>query len=171
MIKLIIAFIFTSTVLLAPSCAQQSKQKSKTSNHKTTMKDKITKSDSEWKKELTENEYKVLRQKGTERAFSNEFWDNKEEGTYLCAACGNPVFSSDSKFESGTGWPSFYEPINESAVETESDRSLGMLRTEVHCQRCGGHLGHVFDDGPQPTGMRYCVNSVAMDFKKKEDIQ
>ncbi len=109
----------------------------------------------------------MLREEGTERAFTGEFHDHHAEGTYLCAGCGQPLFRSSTKFDSGTGWPSFYEAI-EGAVETRVDRALGMVRTEVHCSRCGGHLGHVFPDGPEPTGMRYCINSVSLDFEPAE---
>jgi peptide-methionine (R)-S-oxide reductase len=127
----------------------------------------ISKSDAAWKKELTEMEYYVLRQEGTERAFTGDLWNNHEKGTYTCAACGLPLFSSDTKFESGTGWPSFYQPISKEFVREVTDNSLGMARTEVECARCGGHQGHVFDDGPKPTGLRYCINSVSLDFVKK----
>ena len=125
----------------------------------------VVKSDEEWAKELDDLAYRVLRQQGTERAFTGEYWDNKKSGVYKCAACGLTLFASDTKFKSGTGWPSFYEPIDKTHVEQEVDRSLGMLRSEVHCTRCGGHLGHVFDDGPKPTGLRYCINSVSLDFE------
>ncbi len=128
------------------------------------MKYEVVKSESEWKKELTEQEYYVLREKGTERAFSGDLLNNKKEGVYTCAACGQELFSSKTKFESGTGWPSFYKPLNEKNVEEKKDRSLGMVREEVLCSRCGGHLGHVFPDGPEPTGLRYCLNSAALDF-------
>lgn len=122
-------------------------------------------SDSEWKDRLSELQYYVLRKEGTERAFTGTYWDNKKPGVYTCAACGIPLFDSQTKFKSGTGWPSFWEPINEVNVANTVDQSFGMVRTEVHCARCGGHLGHVFDDGPKPTGLRYCINSVSLGFE------
>lgn len=129
--------------------------------------EKIKKSEEEWKKELTPEQYRILREKGTERAFTGEYWDNHEDGIYLCAGCGEALFDSNTKFESGTGWPSYYAPLNEVSVEEQRDLSFGMIRTEVHCAKCGGHLGHLFDDGPNPTGMRYCINSGSLKFKKK----
>jgi peptide-methionine (R)-S-oxide reductase len=129
---------------------------------------KIVKTDAEWKKVLTPEQYKILRKGGTERAFTGAYWNNHEKGTYVCAADGNPLFSSDTKFESGTGWPSFWAPISKDAVITREDNSLFMRRTEVLCSRCGGHLGHVFDDGPPPTHLRYCMNSGAMKFVPAE---
>ena len=124
----------------------------------------VTKTDEEWRQSLTPEQYHILREKGTERAFTGALWDNHAKGTYVCAADGQPLFASDTKFESGTGWPSFWAPISKDAVRTETDWSWGMKRTEVVCSRCGGHLGHVFDDGPKPTGLRYCMNSAAMKF-------
>ena len=130
---------------------------------------KVVKTDEEWKKQLTPEQYKVLRKKGTERAFTGPNWNNKEKGTYKCAACGQELFSSDHKFDSGTGWPSYWQPIESKAVATEEDNTLFTKRTEVLCSRCNGHLGHVFDDGPKPTGLRYCINGYAMTFEKKKE--
>ena len=132
------------------------------------MTEKIHKTDQEWQQELTSEQYQVLRKKGTERAFTGEYNNNKAKGVYTCAACGQELFASDTKFDSGSGWPSFYAPINEENVDEERDVSHGMVRTEVLCSRCESHLGHVFDDGPRPTGQRYCMNSVSLNFKPKE---
>jgi peptide-methionine (R)-S-oxide reductase len=126
------------------------------------MPNKIQKTDAEWRSELSPSQYHVLREKGTERAFTGELAHTREPGQYVCAGCGKVLFRSDEKFESGSGWPSFWAPAEQDAVETEQDRSYGMQRTEVKCSDCGGHLGHVFDDGPQPTGLRYCINSAAL---------
>ena len=130
------------------------------------MSEKIEKSDEEWKQSLTPQQYHVLREKGTERPFTGEYAETHDDGMYRCAGCGNPLFSSDTKYESGSGWPSFYEPVAKDAVETETDRKFGMARTEVLCAKCGGHLGHVFPDGPEPTGLRYCMNSAALKLEK-----
>lgn len=130
---------------------------------------RIVKPETEWKAELTEMEYKVLREKGTERAFTGDLLKNKKAGTYVCAACQLPLFASDTKFKSGTGWPSFWKPIEASHVAEESDNAYGMRRVEVLCARCDGHLGHVFPDGPKPTGLRYCINSVSLDFLEEEN--
>jgi peptide-methionine (R)-S-oxide reductase len=129
------------------------------------MESKISKD--EWKKKLTKEQYEVLRKKGTERPFTGKYVNNHEDGIYKCAACGAPLFSSDTKFDSGTGWPSFSDVANNENIELKEDRSLGMIRTEVLCKKCGGHLGHLFMDGPSPTNCRYCINSISLDFEKK----
>lgn len=131
------------------------------------MSDKVEKTEAEWQQQLTPEQYRVLRQKGTERPFANPYHDLHEHGVFKCAACDQELYRSDAKFDSRTGWPSFYQPIANDAIRTETDRSFFSTRTEVLCARCGGHLGHVFDDGPKPTGLRYCMNSAAMKFEKQ----
>jgi peptide-methionine (R)-S-oxide reductase len=152
---------------VAQSCAQKNMHSEKTQEEKTAYNYKIQKTDEEWKADLSEDEYKVLREKGTERAFTGKYNDFKKEGLFLCAACKTPVFSSETKYESGSGWPSFYTPYNKENIREIPDNSFGMTRTEIVCASCGGHLGHVFEDGPEPTGLRYCINSVALDFKEQ----
>ena len=144
--------------------AGQTKQES----HKEFVMDKVEKSDQEWETCLTPEEYQILREKGTELAFTGEYYKHKEKGTYVCAGCGNDLFSSDTKYDSGSGWPAFFDALDKTKVNTKSDISYGMVRTEITCAKCDSHLGHVFKDGTKPTGLRYCVNSVALDFSPKK---
>jgi len=156
--------IFSAIVLISlvfSACSQTQKQ--------TNMENlQVNKSEEEWKKQLTPEQFEVLRLKGTERAFTGKFESQWDSGIYVCAACGNELFNSNSKFDAGCGWPSFYEALDKSKVIEKKDISHGMVRIEIMCANCGGHLGHVFDDGPKPTGLRYCINSVSLDFKKKD---
>ncbi|MBI3782449.1 MAG: peptide-methionine (R)-S-oxide reductase MsrB [Deltaproteobacteria bacterium] len=133
------------------------------------MADKVVKSEAEWRNQLSPEQYAVCREKATERPFTGKYYHCKEDGTYRCVACGNPLFTSDTKYESGSGWPSFYQPVSPDAVREEEDTSLGMRRIEVMCGKCDAHLGHVFPDGPRPTGIRYCINSLALDLEKEGD--
>ncbi len=151
------------------SSPQQSVSAPDTSKGSTSVSGKVIKTDDEWRKLLTSEQYSVMRECGTEPPFTGKYYDFKGKGVYVCAACRAQLFSSDTKFESGTGWPSFWAPVTENGIDDKVDKSLGMVRVEIRCARCGAHLGHVFEDGPMPTGLRYCVNSAALDFVAKDD--
>jgi len=173
--------VLITTTLLLQSCYSQSSlnkkrkemEEKKVSNpiYSTSDSNKVNLKEDEWKKLLSPDVYYIARQKGTERPYTSKFEDFKEKGTYYCAACGNPLFKSDAKFESGCGWPSFYEPISKSAIIYTPDNTYGMQRTETQCGRCKAHLGHVFEDGPPPTGLRFCINGVILDFEKAKDVE
>lgn len=187
MVKQIALFALLATGLMAAGCAAKTAADAASTENKGApamadtpyaspekvngASEKVVKTEEEWRKQLTPEQYHVLREKGTERAYSGQYWETKTPGEYVCAACGEKLFDSETKFDSHCGWPSFYAPGDEKAVEEHPDDSYGMRRTEVVCSRCGGHLGHVFNDGPKPTGLRYCINSASINLKPKEEAR
>jgi peptide-methionine (R)-S-oxide reductase len=169
----ILTIVWFAFIGLFVACAQTPQQKTSSANHKTNdssaMIEKIHKTEAEWREQLSPEAFQITRKAGTERAFTGEYWNHKEKGLYVCACCDLALFESETKFRSGTGWPSFYAPYREDYVISDEDRSLGMVRTEALCARCDAHLGHVFSDGPKPTGLRYCMNSASLKFVLEED--
>jgi peptide-methionine (R)-S-oxide reductase len=166
--KTLTYLLLTNILFINASCAQKNNSMNPKQQNDFPVNEKIEKTDEEWKKELTPEQYRILRQKGTERAFTGKYWDNHQPGKYYCAACGLHLFDSETKFESGCGWPSFFAPAEQIMISEQMDYSYGMIRREVLCARCGGHLGHVFEDGPKPTGLRYCINSESLKFEENK---
>lgn len=165
----LLSILISCAILLAGCGSSANKEGGQLRNRGEELRFEVNKTEEEWKQVLTPEEFKILRKKGTEPAFTGDYHDSKKKGLYVCAACENELYHSDEKYDSGTGWPSFWAPVSEKKIVTKPDNSLFMRRTEVLCARCGGHLGHVFDDGPQPTGLRHCINSIALDFQEGKE--